>query len=354
MSKIGGNFLEDFQYGDIIHHAIPRSITSGDASMFLGLTGTRYPLFCAKNFANSLGYDSTPVDDILLFNIAFGRTVQDISLNAVANLGYAEVIFHSPVFFGDTVSSQSEIIGIKENSNKTNGIVYVHSSSFNQHDKMVLSWKRWVMIPKRDKNKTIKEVLPKNIKPEVAVERMNIPGFLKTNNFNDIASGSSLRWEDYHKNDEINHSRGLTIDEASHTLATHLYQNDAKLHFNAHQMKASPFKRRLVYGGHVISLCRSIAHEGFENNLMMTAIHAGTHSNPVLADDTLYAKTIITGKHELPNHKDIGVLKLKLIGIKNQIPSSLKSIYQENVESKIYNKNVVLDLDYSIVVPKGK
>jgi 2-methylfumaryl-CoA hydratase len=137
-------------------------------------------------------------------------------------------------------------------------------------------------------------------------------------------------------------------------LATHLYQNDAKLHFNAHQMKASPFKRRLVYGGHVISLCRSIAHEGFENNLMMTAIHAGTHSNPVLADDTLYAKTVITGKHELPDHQDIGVLKLKLIGIKNQIPSSLKSIYQENVESKIYNKNVVLDLDYSIVVPKGK
>ena len=104
----------------------------------------------------------------------------------------------------------------------------------------------------------------------------------------------------------------------------------------------------------VISLCRSIAHEGFENNLMMTAIHAGTHSNPVLADDTLYAKTIITGKDELPDHQDIGVLKLKLIGIKNQIPSSLKSIYQENVESKIYNKNVVLDLDYSIVVPKGK
>ena len=64
-------------------------------------------------------------------------------------------------------------------------------------------------------------------------------------------------------------------------------------------------------------MCRSIAHEGFENNLIMTAIHAGTHSNPVLADDTLYAKTVITGKDELPDHQDIGVLKLKLIGIKN-------------------------------------
>ena len=87
-----------------------------------------------KTLQIPLGFESTPIDDMLLFNIAFGRTVQDISLNAVANLGYAEVIFHSPVFFGDTVSSQSEIIGIKENSNKTNGIVYVHSSSFNQHD----------------------------------------------------------------------------------------------------------------------------------------------------------------------------------------------------------------------------
>ncbi|MBT3826296.1 MAG: hypothetical protein HOF49_00500 [Nitrosomonadales bacterium] len=354
MSKLGGNFLEDFQQGDIIYHAMPRTITSGDASMFLGLTGTRYPLFCAKNFANSLGFESTPIDDILLFNIAFSRTVQDISLNAVANLGYAEVIFHSPVFFGDTISSKSEIIGIKENSNKTNGIVYVHSSSFNQQNKMVLSWKRWVMIPKKDKNKTIKEVVPKNIKPEVAVGSMHIPDFLKTNNFDEIATGSSLRWDDYHENDEINHSRGLTIDEASHTLATHLYQNDAKLHFNAHQMKASPFKKRLVYGGHVISLCRSIAHEGLENSLIITAIHAGTHSNPVLADDTLYSKTIIVGKDKLPNHQDIGILKLKLIGIKNQIPSSLKSIYQQSVENKIYNKNVVLDLDYSIVVPRGK
>ncbi len=354
MSKIGGNFLEDFHFGEIIHHAIPRTITSGDASMFLGLTGTRYPLFCAENFANSLGFDTTPIDDILLFNIAFGRTVQDISLNAVANLGYAEVIFHSPVFFGDTISSQSKVIGIKENSNKTNGIVYVESSSFNQHNKIVLSWKRWVMIPKRDKTKSVEEVIPKNIKSEVSVERMSVPSFFVARNFDEKATGSSLKWEDYNINDEINHSRGLTIDETSHTLATHLYQNDAKLHFNAHQMKTSPFKKRLVYGGHVISLCRSIAHEGFENNLMITAIHAGTHSNPVLADDTLYSKTIVVGKDSFPNQTDVGILKLKLIGIKNKMPNFVESIYQESEKNKIYNKNVVLDLDYSIVVPKGK
>ncbi len=354
MTKIGGNFLEDFSCGDMIHHAIPRTITEGDASVFLGLTGTRYPLFCAKSFANSLGFKSTPVDDMLLFNIAFGRTVQDISLNAVANLGYAEVIFHTPVFIGDTISSQSEIIGVKENSNKTNGIVYIHSSSFNQENEKVLSWKRWVMIPKREKSTKITEMIPKNIDSEVTVEKMHIPKFLKLNNFNQRITGSSKIWEDYHVNDVINHSRGLTIDEASHTLATHLYQNDAKLHFNAHQMKTSPFKKRLVYGGHVMSLCRSITHEGLENNLFITAIHAGTHSNPVLADDTLYARTIIVSKDELPKHPNIGILKLKLIGIKNQKSISLESIYQKSSENKIYNKNVVLDLDYSIVLPRGK
>ena len=110
-----GNFLEDFSFGQQINHAIPRTISSGDVSVYLGLTGDRFPLFCAQTFETSLGYPSIPINDFLLFHIAFGRTVHDISLNAVANLGYAEVNFHQPVFVGDTLTSQSEIIGIKEN-----------------------------------------------------------------------------------------------------------------------------------------------------------------------------------------------------------------------------------------------
>ena len=349
-----GNFLEDFSFGQQINHAIPRTISSGDASVYLGLTGDRFPLFCAQTFATSLGYPSIPINDFLLFHIAFGRTVHDISLNAVANLGYAEVIFHQPVFVGDTLTSQSEIIGIKENSNKSTGIVYVHSSSFNQNKEQVLSWKRWVMVPKRDTNAEIQQVMPETIATEVAVDQMHIPNFISTNEFNYTATGSAKNWDDFHVNDEINHAQGLTVDEASHTLATHLYQNDAKLHFNAHLMKDTPFKKRLVYGGHVISLCRAISFEGLENSLFTTAIHAGTHCNPIFAGDTIYAKTIVIAKDNIATRDDLGILKLKMIGIKNKKPDALNSIFQQGVENKIYDPNIVLDLDYSVVLPKGK
>ena len=354
MTNQNGNFLEDFSFGQKIDHALPRTFTEGDTSLYLGLTGDRFPLFCAETFAKCLGYPSTPVNDYLLFHTAFGRTVHDISLNAVANLGYAEVNFHHPVWVGDTIISQSEVIGIKENSNKSTGIVYVYSSSYNQNNERVLSWKRWVMVPKRDKSAKISQAVPKNIAKEVVIDQMHIPNYLKTEAFNFKATGSSQTWEDYHVGDEINHTRGLTVDESTHTLATHLYQNDAKLHFNAHQMKDTPFKKRLVYGGHIISLCRAISFDGLENSIFTTAIHAGTHCNPTFAGDTIYAKTIVVAKEKIADRNDIGVLKLKMIGLKNKQPDTLHSIFQNGIENKIYDPNVVLDLDYSVVLPTGR
>ena len=145
MTNSRGNFLEHFRQGQIIQHAIPRTITEGDNALYLSLTGERYPLFCANSFAKQLGFNQTPINDFLLFHIAFGRTVHDISLNAVANLGYAEIKFLNSVYPGDTLTSHSEVIGVKENSNKTTGIVYVKSTTLNQNKEEVMSWKRWVM-----------------------------------------------------------------------------------------------------------------------------------------------------------------------------------------------------------------
>ncbi|MGE4596834.1 MAG: MaoC family dehydratase [Methylophilaceae bacterium] len=353
MTSSLGNFLEDFQHNQVIEHAVPRTISEGDNSLYLALTGERYPLFCAHTFARDLGYPTSPVNDLLLFHIAFGRTVHDISLNAIANLGYAEIKFIRPVYPGDTLTSKSKVIGIKENSNKTTGIIYVHSSSFNQNKEKILSWKRWVMIPKRNKNAKINELLPNDIKLSVSVNQMHIPKFIKTNQLNYALTGSTKLWDDYEVNEVINHDRGLTIDETAHTLATHLYQNDAKLHFNAHIMKNTPFKKRLVYGGHIISLCRSLSFEGLENILLISAIHGGKHCNPTFSGDTLFTKTIVTAKDKIPGRSDLGVLKLKMIGIKNKTSESLQSIYQDNSYNKIYDPNVVLELDYSVVLPKG-
>ena len=87
-----------------------------------------------------------------MFHIVFGKTVPDISLNAIANLGYAECRFVAPVFAGDTLSAESEVVGLRENSNGKTGVVYVRSCGHNQNGDTVLEYVRWVMVRKRDSN----------------------------------------------------------------------------------------------------------------------------------------------------------------------------------------------------------
>src|SRR5690242_8589804 len=84
-----GNFFEDFQAGTTLVHAVPRTLTEGDCALYIGLTGDRYPLHCSAEYARSLGYERETVNDLLVFHTVFGKTVNDVSLNAVANLGYA-------------------------------------------------------------------------------------------------------------------------------------------------------------------------------------------------------------------------------------------------------------------------
>src|SRR5690348_2681805 len=98
-----GNFFEDFRLGQTIRHATPRTVTTGDVALYNGLFGARFAVQSSDVFAASIGYLRAPVDDLLVFHIVFGKTVPDISLNAVANLGYANCRFVAPVFPGDTL-----------------------------------------------------------------------------------------------------------------------------------------------------------------------------------------------------------------------------------------------------------
>ena len=347
-----GRFFEDFILNEVIQHATPRTITAGDCSLYIALYGTRNPLHCSEPFAQSLGYKSTPVDDLLAFHIAFGKTVPDISVNAVANLGYADVRFIQPVFVGDTLSTSSQVIGLKQNSNGKNGMVWVRSTCINQRSEPVLSWVRWVMV---HKNK-LDSAAPTSVTPDlpsfVAPENLQIPSYFSAKNFDAKAlftknTSGEYFWEDYEVGERINHAAGMTINPADHTLATRLYQNNARLHFDGHLMKTSSFGQRLVYGGVAISMCRSLSVEGLENATSILAINAGTHANPSFAGDTIYCATEVLDTWALPN-KDLGALRLRMIGIKN-MPAS------EITEFKTitgYHPDVVLDLDYTVAMPK--
>src|SRR6201984_1745504 len=149
MSKTGtGNFFEDFRIGQVIKHATPRTITVGDVALYNGLFGPRFAVQSSDAFACAIGYPRAPVDDFLVFHIVFGKTVPDISLNAVANLGYADSRFLAPVYPGDSLSATSEVIGLRENANRTTAIVYVRSTGHKQDGSAVLSYVRWVMVRK--------------------------------------------------------------------------------------------------------------------------------------------------------------------------------------------------------------
>ena len=145
-----GNFFEDFRLGAALPHATPRTLGDGDRALYIGLTGARQLLHCSDTAARAVGYAAQPLDDLLVFHTVFGKSVPDISLNAVANLGYAECRFHRPVFAGDTLEADSKVIGLRENSNRESGTVWVRTLGRNQRGEIVVEWVRWVMVHKRD------------------------------------------------------------------------------------------------------------------------------------------------------------------------------------------------------------
>lgn len=343
-----GRFFENFTLNEVIVHATPRTITAGDAALYIALTGSRNPVHCSEPFAQSLGYASAPIDDLLAFHIAFGKTVPDISVNAVANLGYADVRFMQPVFVGDTLSTSSTVIGLKQNSSGKNGVVYVRSTSVNQHNQPVLSWVRWVMVHKSNLDAPAPQTVIPELPAFVSAANLNIAQDFSARNFNAKATGGCHFWEDYQQGERINHPSGMTINDSDHSLATRLYQNNARLHFDAHMMQSSSFGKRLVYGGIVISACRNLSYEGLENALGVLAINAGTHANPCFAGDTIYSYTEVLDRWELPNRNDAGALRLRMVGIKNATPAEISEMKPQNS----YHPNVVLDLDYTVLMPR--
>ena len=347
-----GNFYEDLYPGLDITHATPRTVTEGDQSMYIALTSSRFPLHCDAEFARSIGFHREVVNDLLVFHIVFGNSVPDISLNAIANLGYADVRFGVVVYPGDTLHSVTKILARKESSKGDTGVVWVQTIGFNQRNEEVLRFTRWVLMAKKDINKQIEDSERITTPSQVKVENYFIPNELQVNNFSNKITGGKWFWNDYKIGERIFHVEGVAIEEAEHQMSARLYQNTARAHFNAYSLKDSLFGKRVIYGGHVISIARELSYNGLENALRIVAFNGGTHSNPTFAGDTIFAFTDVIESINLDS-KEIGALRLRLIAFKNLDPM------KEEVDIKIekdgkesYHPAVVLDFDYTILMPK--
>jgi 2-methylfumaryl-CoA hydratase len=343
-----GTFFEDFRRGQRIVHATPRTVTAGEIALYVALYGTRFAVNSSVAFAASLGLPGAPVDDLLAFNLVFGKTVPDISRNAIANLGYALGRFGAPLYCGDTLSATSTVIGLKQNKDGQTGVVYVRSVAVNQRDEMVVDYCRWVMVRKRDPSAAAPEPVIPDLPQAVSPAELIVPANLQVGRYDTSLSGSPHLWDDYEIGEKIDHLDGLTIEESDHMMATRLYQNTAQVHLNQHMEKQGRFGRRIIYGGHIISLARSLSFNGLANAFRVAALNGGRHVAPTFAGDTVYAWSEVLDKVPLPGRCDLGVLRLRTVATRDRTCIDFPC---KNADGQ-YDSAVVLDLDYQVLIPR--
>ena len=343
-----GNFFEDFRFGQRIQHATPRTVTLGDVAVYNALFGPRFAVQSSDVFAANIGYPRSPLDDLLVFHVVFGKTVPDVSLNAVANLGYADCRFLKAVYPGDTLNAVSEVIGLKENSNKKTGIVYVRSRGFNQHGETVLDYARWVMVRKRDEAAPAPDdkvpELPKVVEPSqfgAACPKIDAAAY------DTVLAGSPHRFGDYKTGEKIDHVVGVTVEDAEHMMATRLYQNTARIHFDHFTESKGRFGHRLIYGGHAISLARSLSFNGLANAFQVAAINGGRHVAPLFAGLTVFAWSEVLATSDVPGRNDVGALRLRTVATKDRPCADFP--YKTGDD---YDPAVILDIDYWVLMPK--
>ena len=285
-----------------------------------------------------------------MFHTVFGKTVPDISLNAIANLGYAECRFLRAVYPGDTLSATSEVIGLRENSNRASGVVYVRTTGRNQRGRDGArvralgdgaQARHGLAAPRRRSSRS---------SPSASIRRASARPCRSSMWRATISrlAGAPHRWGDYAAGEKIDHADAMTLEEAEHQIATRLYQNTAKVHFNLHEQAQGQFKRRLVYGGVVISLARALSFNGLANAFHIAAINGGRHVAPCFAGDTVYAWSEVLETAEIPGRRDIGALRTRLAAVKNR---SCADFPLRNAKGE-YADGVILDLDLWLVLPR--
>ncbi|PZX18357.1 L-erythro-3-methylmalyl-CoA dehydratase [Palleronia aestuarii] len=336
-----GRFFEDYALGQVIVHAVPRTLGQGERALYHALYPARHSLHSSDEFARASGLSASPLDDLVAFHTVFGKSVPDISLNAVANLGYAEGRWLASVWPGDTIASTSEVIGLKQNSNGRTGVVWVRTTGRNQDGIDVLSYVRWVMVRKRDPEAPAPETVVPDLAQVVAPESLVVPRGLDFTGYDFALAGEPHRLSDYAPGEIIDHVDGVTVEEAEHMMATRLWQNTAKVHFDATNREDG---RRLVYGGHVISLARALSFNGLANAQMIVGLNAGAHANPCFSGDTVraWSQVLDIAKTGSPG---VGAIRLRLVATKAGNGTELRG-----ADGK-YHPHVLLDLDYWALMP---
>src|SRR5262245_39371956 len=337
-----GYFFEDFVLGHEKHCATPRVIGAPETTWHIATTNDRTPRFCSAEGR---------VNPIIVYHVVIGQTVRDISLNAKANLGYAGMVWRTPAFHGDEITTSIKIVGLKEKSNSENGVVWVQTTGRNQRGETVLEYTRWVMVPKRDETRATAylegPVVPK-LPTQVAVEQLPTwSGPLSSTQ----QTGGRWFFEDYQPGERIFHRDGMTVNHTDHASYTRVWQNSAKVHFDAVLTDGRP----LVYGGFPLAVAYAQAFNGLENRSGIVAMNSGNHANPCYSGTTIYAFTEVLETHALGSDSRYGALRLRLVAVKDADPADEADFAIRIPDGKggtRYSPRVLLDMDHWELMPK--
>lgn len=146
-----GRYYEDFAVGDIYKHPYGRTITETDNVWLTNVSMNLNPVHFNQTYAADTEFGDRLVNGTVVFSLAVGMSVIDVSMNATANLGYDKVRHHAPVYHGDTIFVESEVIQKRESESRDYvGIVTTELRTYNQCDELVLSLERTPMVLKRE------------------------------------------------------------------------------------------------------------------------------------------------------------------------------------------------------------
>lgn len=145
-----GRYFEEFEIGDVYEHRPGRTISETDNTWFTLLTMNNHPLHFDAEYAAASDFKRPLVNSCLTLSIVVGMSVSDVSYKAIGNLGWNDITLTAPVFAGDTLYAESEVIAKRESKSRpTQGIVTVRTTGMNQERKVVISYERTVLVPKR-------------------------------------------------------------------------------------------------------------------------------------------------------------------------------------------------------------
>ena len=349
-----GRLLDDFQVGDVYHQPWEVTIDDGILAMFASSFLDPNPLYSSRRFAQELGFRDRVVHPLVMLNLALSFTVHDVSEQAIAHLAYIDLRFPNAAYSGDTLSVYSEILGVRVSESKPDrGIVHLRTTGVNQDGVVVVTFERKALIPNGKlegrahptplESDAPRNPLPLNSSLAIPVE---LRSEIKTPTWPGRPRGL---FEDFEVGDVILHSNGHTVGESEHMQLTILTRNSHPLHFDeVYSREHSFMKTRVVEGGLVFAWVASLAsRDTTANALWELGYDKGSHPNPVLAGDTLYAASRVIEKRD--HNKQAGIVRFKLVGVKNERPATLLAAGLDLFDDKLEQK--VFEIERAVLIP---